>query len=128
MFVYGTLKRGQCRAHLWPKKPLQIEIAHALGRLYDLGPYPALVEGDARVRGEVWRFAQADMPETLRVLDEVEAAANTEHQLYARRVLDCWLAEGEVQRAYAYFLSDFSLVRSRSPMAAGSDGSCGWPA
>ena len=49
VFVYGTLKRGEARARLWPRKPQAVEPATVRGTLYDLGDYPALVPGDDTV-------------------------------------------------------------------------------
>jgi len=84
LFVYGTLKRGECRESMWPRKPLRIREAFIRARLYDLGPYPAIrvdvVEGDQEdddaldwVGGELWSFERRDVPATLLVLDEIEA-------------------------------------------------------
>lgn len=72
VFVYGTLKRGECREHCWPVVPQQVAAAWTRGRLVDLGPYPALLAGDDRILGEVWSYAAADIIEVLRVLDQIE--------------------------------------------------------
>lgn len=83
LFVYGTLKRGQCRQSLWPRKPTRVSESFICGRLYDLGPYPAIrVDGDDAmethgfdldwIAGELWTFHRGDMPATLAVLDEIE--------------------------------------------------------
>ncbi len=102
IFVYGTLKRGQCRERSWPRQPLSVEPAWTLGRLYDLGPYPALVAGDDRVRGELWRFAAEDLPETLRVLDGIEGFRNQPGDLYRRVVAECMTKAGQVANAFTY--------------------------
>jgi len=46
IFVYGTLMRGQQRESMWTKVPEQILPACARARLYDLGPFPAIVAGE----------------------------------------------------------------------------------
>src|SRR5687768_17088800 len=51
VFVYGTLKQGDVRAHLWPRPPQSIEPAVIRGRMHDLGPYPALVDGGDPIAG-----------------------------------------------------------------------------
>ncbi|HUE74163.1 MAG TPA: gamma-glutamylcyclotransferase family protein [Pirellulaceae bacterium] len=102
IFVYGTLKRGQCRERAWPRRPLGVESAWTLGRLYDLGPYPALIEGTDRVLGEVWRFAPEDMRESLRVLDGIEGFRDQSDDLYRREVVECTTESGIVVRAYTY--------------------------
>ncbi len=56
VFVYGTLKQGQCREKCWPLEPLSVVAAWTLGRLYDLGPYPAMVRGDTPVAGQLWSY------------------------------------------------------------------------
>jgi gamma-glutamylcyclotransferase (GGCT)/AIG2-like uncharacterized protein YtfP len=72
IFVYGTLKRGQCREKCWPLQPLQIRQAWTLGKLIDLGPYPALLEGNDRIHGELWSFKECDIAWVRQVLDKVE--------------------------------------------------------
>ncbi len=93
LFVYGTLKQGECRDSLWPRKPLRVRDAFVLGRLYDLGAYPAIrVDGEAMeneewrmengdqygdqrldwVGGEVWSFEVDDVLATIARLDEIE--------------------------------------------------------
>ena len=85
LFVYGTLKRGECRESMWPRKPTQIREAFVRARLYDLGAYPAIrvdalsVDDDANVdedldwvAGEVWSFEADAIDETITALDEIE--------------------------------------------------------
>lgn len=89
LFVYGTLKRGECRESLWPRKPAQICEAFILARMYDLRDYPAIRvdpgntwdERDAAaagdddldwVAGELWSFDLPDVSATIAVLDEIE--------------------------------------------------------
>jgi len=71
LFVYGTLRRGGCRAipALFPAARF-LGCATAKGRLYDFGDYPGLrldPEG-LDILGEVY---EVDAP-TLRALDEIE--------------------------------------------------------
>jgi gamma-glutamylcyclotransferase (GGCT)/AIG2-like uncharacterized protein YtfP len=51
---------------------LLIRQAWILGKLIDLGPYPALLEGDDRVCGELWSFKACDIAWVRQVLDKVE--------------------------------------------------------
>lgn len=118
IFVYGTLRQGQCREHCWPRSPQQVATAFAQGELYDLGPYPALLTGDDLVRGECWTVRAADLAETLQVLDVIEGFAQPgEADLYRRQVVDVFICDGDpdptgeigieslvTTRAYAYFL------------------------
>lgn len=72
VFVYGTLKTGQCRENAWPIRPRRILRSWTLGRLHDIGPYPALTAGNDRVLGEVWIFDRSAIHATLSVLDQIE--------------------------------------------------------
>ncbi len=88
VFVYGTLKRGQCRERMWPRAPLSIRPGFVRGWLFDLGPYPAMWcagchECDVDsfdddpcqcdwIEGELWSFAKQDMATTIEELDEIE--------------------------------------------------------
>ena len=72
VFVYGTLKTGQCRANRWPLEPLSIHPAWTRGTLYGRDDYPAMTEGADRVLGELWQFAETQMELVLKRLDEIE--------------------------------------------------------
>ena len=72
VFVYGTLKRGQIRAHVLRRQQFRGKATTGPGYcLYDCGDYPALViEFDAvgGIRGEVWGVDDACLAE----LDRIE--------------------------------------------------------
>jgi gamma-glutamylcyclotransferase (GGCT)/AIG2-like uncharacterized protein YtfP len=72
IFVYGTLKRGECRERCWPHAPRSVQPGFIRGQLVDLGPFPGLIAGDGWVRGEVWEIRAADLPATLETLDAIE--------------------------------------------------------
>lgn len=69
VFVYGTLRYGECNHHL-------LASAQLLGRhttdpiysLYDLGPYPGVIEGRDSIVGEVYLVDEV----TLKQLDLLE--------------------------------------------------------
>lgn len=86
IFVYGTLKRGQRNACVWPVEPVEVVEAIADGTLYDCGYYPAMQDGDDRIEGELWTFAAEDMPLVIARLDMLEGCRGTEHDLYNRVV------------------------------------------
>ena len=83
VFVYGTLKRGHQRNHLFANQTFVGPATTAANyRMYDLGDYPGLIElgpgaGD-RIQGEIY---QVD-PNCLRQLDKIEAV---DQGLYERR-------------------------------------------
>ena len=72
VFVYGTLKRGQCREAMWPRRPTKIREAIVVGSLFGRDDYPAMREGIDRVLGEIWQFEPVDMPAVLKALDRIE--------------------------------------------------------
>ncbi|MCG8583082.1 MAG: gamma-glutamylcyclotransferase, partial [Pirellulales bacterium] len=110
VFVYGTLKQGECRAHCWPHRPMDVRAASIRGNLFDLGPYPALLEGGDRVLGECWMFVADQMRETLEVLDQIECFGQEGVDLYVRRIVRCRSSANAETDAHAYFLADSSAV------------------
>ncbi len=110
IFVYGTLKTGQCRAHQWPLRPLHIRKAWTLGRLYDTGPYPAMLCGQDRIAGQVWSFHAADMENTFQVLDRIEGTNQPgQPNQYDREQVLVYLNTGEslVASTYLYSRAEF---------------------
>lgn len=126
IFVYGTLKRGEERATLWPCKPQRVEVATTLGRLFDLGPYPALVAGDDVVEGELWYVTPEDLPGVLQALDRIEGFVSEGNSLYQRRAVTCRNAAGQMLAAYAYFYARPADLAGKTPLAAGGDGCSRW--
>jgi gamma-glutamylcyclotransferase (GGCT)/AIG2-like uncharacterized protein YtfP len=126
VFVYGTLKRGECRARYWPHPPICVDSATVRGRLYDLGPYPALGQGDDVVRGEVWHLAPEHMAETLRVLDEVEGASQLKSAYYRRIVVACRLDDGSECQAWAYEFGDSNRLTAAQVVSPDERGECRW--
>ncbi len=112
VFVYGTLKRGQCREHCWPRHPLRVQPAWTLGELFDLGPYPALLDGQDRVLGELWSFAMDDISAVLTALDRVEGTnqpgSNNE---YDRVDVVVNLEDGSEVVACTYQFADSAAAR-----------------
>ena len=125
VFVYGTLQRGECRARYWPHPPQQVEDATIRGRLYNLGPFPALAAGDDAVAGELWTIAHEHIEHTLVVLDEVEAAAGP-GQLYQRRLVTCRTASGREAAAQVYFYARPDELQAYPTIAPSDDGRCHW--
>ncbi len=128
VFVYGTLKRGQCRERCWPLAPLSVESCWTRASLYSRSDYPALAVGDDRVAGELWCYDQGDLPAVLRVLDEIEQTDQPGlDNLYDRELVEVVADNGvTLGLAHTYFyatdpMSDrFTLVRP------GADGFARW--
>lgn len=115
IFVYGTLCRGQCRQSCWPREPVSITRAFVRGRLFDLGPYPAMLPGDDWVRGERWTLREADMAETLRVLDAIEGfGQGGDADLYRRCEVEIFASVGADASPTSHGVTYF-LVPERLP-------------
>jgi gamma-glutamylcyclotransferase (GGCT)/AIG2-like uncharacterized protein YtfP len=136
VFVYGTLKRDQIRGGMWPRKPTSIRVAITKGHLFDLGPYPALLEGDDWIAGELWEFYANDMPSVLEALDDIEGyRPGATNNLYERKVVEavCCDDEGDEDHAdaYTYFYAGGQRFSSQRRIVPGvvvfSKPCCAWP-
>ncbi|MEO1618257.1 MAG: gamma-glutamylcyclotransferase family protein [Planctomycetota bacterium] len=104
VFVYGTLKRGQCREHLWPHRPTRIVVARLQAELWGRHDYPALSPGDHLVTGELWQFQPEQVPMTVQVLDQIEGTnGNSPTDLYHRHVVQVRTDVNEQISAYTYY-------------------------
>ncbi len=111
---------------MWPRTPQSIERATTRARLYDFGPYPALMDGEDLIRGELWNFETGDMAVTLDVLDEIECFGKEEVDLYVRRVVAVQKESGESADAYAYFFANAENLANVPVVEANEDGVCHW--
>jgi gamma-glutamylcyclotransferase (GGCT)/AIG2-like uncharacterized protein YtfP len=104
IFVYGTLKRGEINHGLVAPVIRSIERGWVEGVLYDVGEFPAMVEGAGRVHGELMRVAVDDLPGVLRVLDRLEGYDSRDEagSMYLRRIVEVTGESGTCERAYAY--------------------------
>lgn len=125
-FVYGTLQRGEVRERCWPRPPLCVEPAYAYARLHDLGPYPAIVEGGDRVRGELWTLAPEDVPATLLALDAVEGYDQGGPDWYVRRTITCWTLDGVSHGAFTYYLGAGQDIQFAPIVPPDAEGNCDW--
>ena len=123
VFVYGTLKRGQCRAACWPREPLSVCEAWTWACLYGRSDYPAMTAGRNRVLGELWKFPADRMAEVLAKIDQVEGTNQPgQEDLYVRVAIKTWSREGQPKDdAFAYrYATDpladgFALLQPEGP-------------
>jgi gamma-glutamylcyclotransferase (GGCT)/AIG2-like uncharacterized protein YtfP len=127
IFVYGTLKRGQCRERCWPCAAVSVRPAVVRGALYDLGAYPASVDGADLVRGELWEMRPQDVGRALEVLDEVEGYAQRPDDLFVRRLVRCDLDNGRSVAAWSYFYAQPERLTATQRIATAGDGTVAWP-
>lgn len=125
LFVYGTLKTGEVRSKLWPFEPISVEPATLRAAIFDLGAYPAIYSGDDLVGGEIWRFHEWQMPETLAVLDRVEGFNQQGPNLYIRQEAACTLQDGTNITAFTYYYAS-DPEKHGSRITPDEDGVCVW--
>jgi gamma-glutamylcyclotransferase (GGCT)/AIG2-like uncharacterized protein YtfP len=99
--VYGTLKRGEANHHLLAEgRSAHVADGYVRGALYDLGPYPALVDGVGRVAVEVYRLRDDSLLELLDQLEDYRPLDEAASEYLRRRVgvavsdsgtLDAWV-------------------------------------
>lgn len=114
-FVYGTLQRGRLRQSAWPLPPERIEPAMVRAALYDLGPFPALLEGDDWVAGELWCYPPDQMPTVAQSLDRVEGwdpKGNSEIGYRCDRCEVVRIDSSIKQQAYTYWFLPQRLPES----------------
>ena len=104
VFVYGTLKRGQCRQTVgsqWIER--RVRPAEVAGRLVDLGHYPGLLsptQPDQRVHGEV--VVARDVEPLLRTYDQVECFGGYDSAALYIRILCRMQTEAGDRTAWTY--------------------------
>ncbi|TWT49083.1 AIG2-like family protein [Rubripirellula amarantea] len=131
VFVYGTLKRGQCREHCWPCRPDRVQPAWIYAALHDRADYPAITSGHDRVLGEWWCFTDSTIGDVLETLDKVEGTNQPgSPNLYNRVLVPVHLINdqsgGSTVLAYAYFYAS-DPVRDGFARAT-CDDFASWPA
>ena len=102
IFVYGTLREGETRASLMIENRLEPWIAGTVqGELRDLGYYPALIQGNGCVHGELHQYKQ--ITDVLKKLDHIEGyeRVGDSENLYERILIDVTTDNGIVQ-AWTY--------------------------
>ena len=109
LFVYGTLKKGKGNHdRILSGYDIKITPAWTYGKLYDLGWYPALTQGNNKVYGELIEF---DDPEILMKIDMLEGYRGKESSFnfYERREIQVFTDKEEFT-AWAYFLRKYKII------------------
>ena len=96
VFVYGTLKKGYSTHQLLKLAELQSG-GTTPGIMLNLGAFPAIIEGRARVFGELYKVT----PEILASLDRLEGHPH----FYERKLKEIFIDSDTVINAWCYFLS-----------------------
>ncbi len=108
-FVYGSLKCGEMNHdRIFGGFDIKVTPAWTYGKLYDLGYFPALTEGNNKVYGELIEF---DNLEILKKVDYLEGyrGENSNYNFYERREIQVFSDINEVA-AWAYFLNKCKII------------------
>lgn len=106
VFVYGTLRQGECRFGLDTLLSVLHDEAYLEG--FDMlnfgGAWPGLISGAGRIRGEVHLFSTLDQ------LDGIEgfSESDPEGSLFTRQEVSVSGADGEQLQATVYIFNDAS--------------------
>jgi gamma-glutamylaminecyclotransferase len=109
VFVYGTLKRGDCRhGHLAGSVFVGEAVTAAGYRLFHLGDYPGLLDeaGGGSIEGELYEVTDGQ----LRALDDVEGV---DENWYARRPIRLEAPFTDLPAEAYFFLGDVRGMRER---------------
>ncbi len=103
VFVYGTLRTGEENAYLLDDAVRLREQAYVEGTLYDTGSgYPAAVEGDAKIFGEVYEVGHKQ----LKMLDYLEGyVEGRQNNLFERKICSI-VTDGKTFEGYVYFMKE----------------------
>ena len=100
IIVYGTLKRNNSRESVMTVKYISDGII--FGELYDLGQYPALVDGNKEIMCEIY-FSE-DLRNDLIKLDRVEGA-DIIPPYYIRKITPAKYGDDKIIWGHCYFFS-----------------------
>lgn len=107
LFVYGTLRR--CTGHQMAKwlqdRSDWIGKGKILGRLYDLGNYPALIIDDTGKQWVMGEIVRLHSERDWKTLDEYEGIIRPEHpeNLYLRKLADAALETDGLVKVWVYY-------------------------
>ena len=113
---------------MWPHPPVRVCSATTRGALYDLGPYPAMGQGEAMVEGELWFVSAEDMAATLAALDAIECYGQGDVDLYVRQIVTCRDEQGHEHSAWTYFYASEDDLKDARRVTPNDDGVCRWSA
>jgi gamma-glutamylcyclotransferase (GGCT)/AIG2-like uncharacterized protein YtfP len=109
VFVYGTLKPGECNYLLYCAGRVIEEVAaYTWGELYHLPPlgYPGMTEGKGRVSGFLLTFADSSMLSALDQLETYDPVRSPEDNEYQRLMVTVYRPSGEsLGEAWAYSMT-----------------------
>lgn len=105
-FVYGTLKVGGRFAERFDKFRVSVKNGTLKNvDLFDLGSFPAIIDGTNKVFGEIHQYEQEET--VLKIFDTIEGYnRNKESEsFYIRKEVTVETDDGKEVRAIAYFMN-----------------------
>lgn len=117
IFVYGTLRKGFHNYRTYLNNRTYKEIpATTRGKMYSLGSFPAVVEGDKTIYGELMYIKPEEYINVLHDLDFLEGFYVVEDSMYVRKLVDCFDMKGRKIKAWIYLwnrnIENFSEIIS----------------
>lgn len=107
VFVYGTLKPGECNYPLYCQgKTLNEQPVYTYGRLYDLNlGYPGMTVGDQKVYGYLLVFSSVEVLADLDQLETYDGDRPSQENEYDRCLVDIYdLAGNLLEPAWGYLM------------------------
>jgi gamma-glutamylcyclotransferase (GGCT)/AIG2-like uncharacterized protein YtfP len=109
VFVYGTLKPGECNYDRYCRnKTLLCHRAYIRGQLYDfpqLG-YPGATVGNGRVEGFVLSLLEPSVLVDLDDLEDYDPQGRSADNMYTRQLVSTYTLDGRVGiSAWVYFMT-----------------------
>jgi len=100
VFVYGTLKKGKYNHHVLGEDAEFVDYAHTYGAtLYNVGAFPAMLEGKHKVLGEVWAISDI-------ALDAVDQLEGVDVGMYRREQVALQMHNSTDRNAWGYFADE----------------------
>ena len=121
-FVYGTLRAGQSNAHLLRGAMTCSREAKLCGaQMFDLGPYPMIIEGEDEIWGELVEIEAGKHAAILQSLDRLEGVDGADPEnpdaLYRRLRRQISVEDKQIE-AWVYFGRE-TLARRGCIVASG---------
>lgn len=103
LFVYGTLRPGSGHpmADFLAARARRVGRARMPGRLYDLGPYPAMTAESGWVQGELYELHEPG--DTLAALDRYEGCPDGREAAFEREQCYAMMEGGASVAAWVYY-------------------------
>ncbi|MFW6264246.1 MAG: gamma-glutamylcyclotransferase family protein [Cyanobacteriota bacterium] len=109
VFVYGTLKPGECNHEPYcGAKAIAITKAYAKGVLFDLPTlgYPAMIEGEGKVQGFLLKFPDWSVLTLLDSLEGYDPMRSPSQNEYQRQKITVYTPSGEaIEEVWAYLMA-----------------------